>query len=1544
MQQKTSDVKAIFCEALGNASPAAVTAYLDEACGGDRELRSRVEALLQADQAAGNFLGSPTPDDTATNMEMREDEEGPGSQIGPYRLVDELGHGTFGTVYRAQERGALCRTVAVKIVKPGMDSKEFIARFETERQTLAIMDHPNIARVFGAGATRWGRPYFAMELVHGYSLTEYCDRKNLTTEERLGLFVSVCQAVQHAHQKGIIHRDLKPSNILVAEIDDKPIAKVIDFGIAKALHQPLTDHTLATRRGQKLGTPLYMSPEQADPNSTDVDTRSDIYSLGVVLYELLTGSTPVDRKRLQNAGPSELTRIICEEEPPRPSTRINTLGAATTQVCKHRRAEPRKLAALMRGDLDWIVMKCLEKDRSRRYETANGLAKDLQRYLNHQPVEASPPSAWYAFRKFCRRNRQAIQTAVAAALLLIIAMAGVLKLREVHAERAIEIARQQAYKNRDEAERLLNQGDVLGAFELLQEVEIHLPLDPKTAELLEYASSTWTLDPSLSGTAVSVAPLEMGPLQWNEISGFPCRLPRVEHFFRIEKSGHTTAHGCAGPDDVHLRAALTASGDSPANMVYLESTTNSGRTFAFLIDRYEVTNSEYQSFIDQGGYQRQEFWRHLTPYLLNEKEVSWQQLLDVFRDKNGEFGPSTWENGRYPDGEGAYPVRGVSWYEAAAYAEFAGKRLPTVHDWERAACFEQADQLVARSNFGGRAPWSTANLNGMNFFGVCNMAGNAKEWCWNATPDNLCRAMRGGAWDEHSYMFRNLEAYPPSYRESTFGFRCVKYLEALPDEDSGSITGGVSPLAPLATAPTSEELGRIRSFFQVDRDAPLHEKPIGVKETASYRHETIEIDAAYGKDRFAIHLLLPTGSLESGKPMQPIVFFPGTGTRRTKQFGAGGSDFAIPLALAQTGRAVCYPIYQGTFERSGAYAMANTRQRYRELEIQQVQDLIRAVDYLHTRTDMATDQLTYVGWSWGGNIATRMVVLEDRFKACVIMGGGLQSSPVRELDGRIYAPFVTVPVLMVGGKFDTVVSFPARQVPLLRALEACSDKTLETFDSGHFPPLDGAITKIDEWLNERFEPGAAPPRTEWLQHSADIMMHQKRFSEAEEKYAEVVSMLSEEKGPEHRDTLVNRRRLGMAICAQERLAEGMTVLEECLKSQLAAFGKEDEDTRATALELAGVYGGSAGRLAGLQGRSDEEYRRAVAFARRGIEISELVPLESKGYRRVWLALAQYRLAEWSQCLSAIQESLAKDHPHYRKFLILAMCQWKLGHEQSARDWYTVACECIEKYSFGADTLRSEAAALLGLPIEWPPKDWKPMDSAAVYTRLIAEQPDLGWLYRCRAAHWGRLGEWERAAEDAEAALARPDSDWRDAEALASFVLYARPDDADKVLDGIWKRHAQDRNPNARMDLVVMSSLSRSANLDRNQLNEVADGVLEELESRAFLELGKGMALYRLGRFEEALERLPQSELGGPKNEIVAILFRAMAHYQLRDYYTSARLLEQARQQVTKQLPSPDGPMLRHQDTPVIWCMIHTAFREAESLMKRPRDASEVPRL
>jgi serine/threonine protein kinase/tetratricopeptide (TPR) repeat protein len=443
MTEPSLPEESLFAQALEFVTVVERAAFLDRACGTNQELRAELDALLRAHQRSGDLLDL-TNQAPSTTADVPAGES-PGVLLGPYKLLQLIGEGGMGTVWMAEQQEPIRRHVALKVVKAGMDSRQVLARFEAERQALALMEHPNIAKVLDAGRTPSG-PYFVMELVQGQPITTYSDENRLAIRQRLELFGDVCRAVQHAHQKGIIHRDLKPSNVLVAPYDGRPVVKVIDFGVAKATGQQLTDKTQFTGVGSLVGTPEYMSPEQAEVNNQDIDTRSDIYALGVLLYELLTGSTPL-RQRTKEAGLLEVLRVIREEEPPRPSTRLSESKDTLPSISAQRQTEPEKLTKLLRGELDWIVMKALEKDRTRRYETANGLALDVQRYLADEPVEACPPSATYRLRKFLRRNKGPALAASVILLLLTAAIVGT----TIGLVRALA-AEQRAITERDEKE------------------------------------------------------------------------------------------------------------------------------------------------------------------------------------------------------------------------------------------------------------------------------------------------------------------------------------------------------------------------------------------------------------------------------------------------------------------------------------------------------------------------------------------------------------------------------------------------------------------------------------------------------------------------------------------------------------------------------------------------------------------------------------------------------------------------------------------------------------------------------------------------------------------------------------------------------------------------------------------------------------------------------------------------------------------------------------------------------------------------------------
>jgi serine/threonine protein kinase/tetratricopeptide (TPR) repeat protein len=545
----------LFLHAVGKLLPAQWDDYVSEASGDDFELQQQVRRFLQVHREAGSFLEWSADPLIAAVTEVGE---APGTVIGPYKLLEQIGEGGFGMVFMAEQQHPVRRKVALKILKPGMDSRQIIARFEAERQALALMDHPHIARVLDAGQTAAGRPYFVMDLVKGIPITEYCDQAQLATHERLQLFVPVCQAIQHAHQKGIVHRDIKPSNVLVTLRDGAPVPKVIDFGIAKATSGQLTEKTLFTNFAQMMGTPLYMSPEQAGLSELDVDTRSDIYSLGVLLYELLTGTTPFDKERFKEAGYDEMRRIIREEEPSKPSTRLSTLGQAATTLSIQRRSDPRKLSELFRGELDWIVMKALEKDRNRRYETADAFALDVERYLHDEPVLACPPSANYRLRKFSWKHRKVLAVAGAFAMLLTVATGVSLALAiwaHDQRDKALAAAEKERVAKESAQKRLIQiekGNEILGSIfrdlDPRNEEKEGKPLRRLLGERLEDAASQLKEDVLGAPAAVARLQITLGKSLYG--LGYPEKaIPLL-----LKARDTLTAH--AGPDDSDTLTAM----------------------------------------------------------------------------------------------------------------------------------------------------------------------------------------------------------------------------------------------------------------------------------------------------------------------------------------------------------------------------------------------------------------------------------------------------------------------------------------------------------------------------------------------------------------------------------------------------------------------------------------------------------------------------------------------------------------------------------------------------------------------------------------------------------------------------------------------------------------------------------------------------------------------------------------------------------------------------------------------------------------------------
>jgi hypothetical protein len=932
-----------------------------------------------------------------------------------------------------------------------------------------------------------------MELVKGVPITKYCDEHHVEPRHRLELFVQVCQAVQHAHQKGIIHRDIKPNNVLVAEYDDHAVPKVIDFGVAKAIAHNLTERTMFTEFGQVLGTMEYMSPEQAKLNQLDIDTRSDIYSLGVLLYELLTGSTPFERKRLQTAAFDEMLRIIREEEPLKPSTKLSsseTLGF----IAANRNVEPACLRKQVRGELDWIVMKALEKERGRRYDTANDLALDAHKYLNDEPVSACPPSAAYQYRKFARRNKTVL---IAAAVMAMALLAGT-GVSSWHAWRATK-ARNAAREDRDRAlaaeakTRAIGEIPVIEAhvrarrfdqaFELLRQVEHVVPEDRRLDELRRESSCVLTIITDPPGATVSRKPADASDESWQRLGETPIenrRLPRGVYHWKFEKPGYATAEGLANDGLMNLERVLTGADlrvdldredVAPRDMVRVRPVgvgalwrDQGVETPPFWMDRFEVTNRQFKSFFDQGGYRRKEFWEHR--FEKDGRTLSWEEAMELFRDSTGQPGPATWVDGSYGDGQVEFPVSGVSWYEAAAFAKFAGKSLPTIYHWTRASGRGAlAEETISRSNLGGPGLAGVGQYRGLGPSGTYDMAGNVKEWCWNSAGDGL-RYLLGGAWDEREYMFTSEDARPAIDRDKNMGFRCVRYLDNRePSSESlAELKRTVRDF--MAEKPLSDDAFQsVKGFYAYDKTKPLNAVTERTEETVSWIHERVAVDAAYGNERLILHFFLPRGAVP---PYQPVIYWPSGGAYLRAVVSPEDEYLSF---IIKSGRALVCPVYQGTYERKVKSPGADGPW---EQSLQQAKDLGRCIDYLQTRReDFDTGAIGYYGVSWGATAVQAMAV-EDRIKAAILVDGGLEphSFERRERDPVHYLPRITIPVLMLNGRYDAGNPTKEAQEPMFRLLGTDPARKRYTLtDSSHVAaPTAERVQETVSWFDQHLGP------------------------------------------------------------------------------------------------------------------------------------------------------------------------------------------------------------------------------------------------------------------------------------------------------------------------------------------------------------------------------------------------------------------------------------------------------------------------------------------
>ena len=1101
MNKNPEEIQRIFTTALEIECEKKRNDYLDDVCASHAEIRGEVNALLDAHVNAGKFMNrdivTPTcvlpPDPTPVET---------GSNIGPYKLLQVIGEGGMGVVYMAEQTEPVKRRVALKLVKPDMDSKSVLARFDAERQALAMMDHPNVAKVFDAGTSQSGRPYFVMELVKGIPITKYCDEHRLNCRERLELFTRVCHGIQHAHQKGIIHRDLKPSNVLVAEYDHDPVVKIIDFGVAKATNQELTEQTLFTQFGQIIGTLEYMSPEQAKLNQMDIDSRSDIYSLGVLLYELLTGIKPFEKERFKKSGIDEILRIIREEEPPRPSTRLSSHDSLPSLAAR-RNTDPGKLAGMLRNDLDWIVFKAMAKERSDRYQTADLLATDIQRHLSYQPILARRPSISGRFRRFVKRN----QFAVTVSVLIFAVTSALITLGIFVRQSQIRHAQQQADLNASQAEKeriekqakdrahaqqviiprireLVEARRPVEAFLLANEVQELLADDRAYQELRKEMTVTVSFHIKPDGTTVSYRDAENPNGTWVVAGQTPLidvELPNGDLRFRYTCDGFISAefqkrfpaflqysaHQKLVPIDQKIAGMTLIPGASAQFWNGLPEDISS-----FYIDRHEVTNDEFREFVAAGGYANPKFWEGLV-FNRDGKQVTWKEAVKTFVDRSGRPGPAFWTNGVPPEGKQDYPVTGVSWFEAMAYAKFRNKSLPTVSHWRRAAQCQQPGIMTVLSNYSQAGPSMRGEHDGIGDFEVYDLAGNAKEWCFNQFGENQ-NCLCGGAWNEADYSVSFVDRDSPWSRKKTHGFRCVQYQSK--DAPENLTRNPYSEPTRVFDGLERKPVETLAKWYEYDRNLPLNIEKIqsdSANPSSEFKHEIIRIDAAYNNERFNVHLLIPRQVKER---YETVIWVPGMDAwQNTSTFDPIERIYRDPfkLNLLRTGRIICIPVLEETFERGNGTSILeqskNTPLSFRDNTIRACKDVSRTVDYLWTRPDVHTKRIVYYGISWGGCLGNANVVTNQRIAAMVLVSTGYSEGlkDLPAINPYQFAPHVKIPVIMINGTTDPVFPVQSHQKPMFEDLGS-SQKEHSLLLAGHIPPPDKVTEMIDSWLTKIF--------------------------------------------------------------------------------------------------------------------------------------------------------------------------------------------------------------------------------------------------------------------------------------------------------------------------------------------------------------------------------------------------------------------------------------------------------------------------------------------
>ena len=980
---------------------------------------------------------------------------------GKYHIVEPVGKGGMGVVYRADDT-KLERQVALKFLPPELtEDPEARERFVREARAAAALAHPHICTVYEINDTE-KEPFIAMEFIGGQSLKQRMAKKRLTPDEAADMAVQLAEGLEEAHKKGIVHRDIKPGNIMLTE---KGQAKITDFGLAKVL-----GGSLITKQATTMGTVAYMSPEQAQGQA--VDHRSDVWSLGVVLYEMLTGELPFRGER-----ETSVLYSIVHEEP----------------------ASLKEKKPPIPGALEQIIRRALKKDVESRYPSAAAILEDLRRY---QETVREAEAGVFNWRSFSRRVRQpkiAIPSVVGLAALALGAFLFFSHQAKVRWARDVllpEISQKIEADVWDRTE----------AGELAIKAEKYLPHDPKLAQYITETTIPTSIETKPEGAKIHIKRYRSSKDDWQYLGVSPIknlRLPIGFFSWRMEKEGYETVFAAAptfslggGWGVLHPPATIVRTldkkGDIPPGMVRVKGGQPLQQTAQlfeapvpgsvelddFFIDRHEVTNRQYKEFVDKGGYQKREYWKE--KFVKNGKEISWNDALKEFVDQMGQPGPSSWQAGDYPEGQDDYPVSGVSWYEAAAYAEFVGKRLPTTSHWGIARgnytpliqCVNYLDLFALSSNFAGKGPAPVGSYSSMTSYGASDMPGNVREWCSNEAP--LGRIIRGGSWKETPYLFAYWSQLPAFDRSSENGFRCAFYPspERIPQD-----VFRLSRLKGLADL--SKEKPVPDNVFQVYRDLFSYDK-MALNSQVEWRNEgatdwiqeKVTFDAAYESERMIAYLFLPKNGTP---PYQVMIHLSGASEyqRSTKDVDRLW-DFEQCLSfIIKNGRAVLIPACKGTLDRGDDTTTqvldgdSSTRQ-FTDINIKIVKDLKRSIDYLENRPEIDRQKIAYGGFSFGALLGPILMATDDRVKAGILQSGGFFPGVRPELALFNYLPRIKTPTLLLNGRYDLILNYETNTRLMFELLGGPKEQKL--YDSSHIVPRNELVKETLAWLDKYLGP------------------------------------------------------------------------------------------------------------------------------------------------------------------------------------------------------------------------------------------------------------------------------------------------------------------------------------------------------------------------------------------------------------------------------------------------------------------------------------------